>query len=86
MLAQHHAGIANSHAQSAQNSRAPDVISAHRDAEDLHRQAAGHYHNAADAYRRGAHRDAEDHTSRAQHHGRLAHTASRNVNDGQLQL
>ena len=37
-LARQHAAIADGHAQAARNSRAPDVIAAHRDAEDLHRQ------------------------------------------------
>ena len=85
-LARQHASIADGHADAARNSRAADVIAAHRDAEDLHRQAAGHYHVAADAYRRGAGREAEGHIDRAQQHGRLAHTASRNVGGGQLQL
>jgi hypothetical protein len=86
MLARQHANIADGHAQSARDSRAPEVIAAHRDAEDLHRQAAGHYHVAADAYRRGAGREAEGYIDRAQQHGRLAHTATRNVAGGQLQL
>ena len=37
------------------------MISAHGDAEDLHRQASGHYHVAADSFRRGANREAEGH-------------------------
>jgi hypothetical protein len=86
MLARQHASIADGHAQAARNSRAPDVISAHRDAEDLHRQASGHYHVAADSFRRGANREAEGHIDRAQAHGRLAHTATQNVGDGQLKL
>jgi hypothetical protein len=85
-LARQHASIADGHPQAARNSRAPDMISAHRDAEDLHRTAAGHHHNAADSFRRGANREAEGHIDRAQAHARVAHTASRNVNGGQLQL
>jgi hypothetical protein len=84
--ARQHAATAGGHAQAAQNSRAPDVIAAHRDAEDLHRAAAGHYHNAADAHHRGDSQDAEGHLDRAQHHGRLAHSATRNVGDGRLAL
>ena len=41
------------------------------------RQAGAHYHVPADAYRRGASREAEGHVDRAQAHGRLAHTATR---------
>jgi hypothetical protein len=52
MLARQHANIADDHAQAARNSRASDMIAGHRDAEDLHRTAAGHYHNAADSFRR----------------------------------
>jgi hypothetical protein len=48
-LARQHTTTADGHAQAARNSRAPDVIAAHRDAEDLHRLAAGHYHNAPPA-------------------------------------
>jgi hypothetical protein len=84
MLARQHASIADGHATAARNSRAPDVISAHRDAEDLHRATSGHYHVAADAYKRGASREAEQHLDRAQAHARVAHTASRNVNVSRL--
>jgi hypothetical protein len=84
MLARQHTTTADGHAQAARSSRASDVIAAHRDAEDLHRQAAGHYHNAADAHRRGASREAGDHIDRAQAHGRLAHAASWNVSGSRL--
>jgi hypothetical protein len=84
MLARQHTITADGHADAARNSRAADVISAHRDAEDLHRTTAGHYHNAADAHRRGASREAEGHIDRVQAHGRLAHTATRNVAGGRL--
>jgi hypothetical protein len=79
-----HDALAGAHADAARNSRAPDILAAHRDAEERHLQAAGHYRDAEDAYRRGADQEAAGHLDRAEDTGRLAHAATRNVGGGRL--
>jgi hypothetical protein len=82
--ARQHTALAGGHAQAARDSRSPDTIAAHKDAETLHQQAAGHYHSASGAFRRGANREVGGHMDRAKTSGRLAHTATRNVAGGRL--